>query len=180
MISRLNKNNIHKYNRLAQKCLTGDGSCSLQNQKWSCFASELCIDSKTANGYLFDNFVNSSHAFVAHEEDEFCGCVTARPLVPSSLQVMFPHHVFEEKSGLISDLCVNQERRGEGTARKMLEAVMMHFDVTYLLVRLGSCELMKERSKNLLSLYQHLGYEIVGRTDAYVLCRKQKKPEQSK
>ena len=106
----------------ASACLVGDRTCSLDNMRRSCFASELCAQSRPLHMSL-RSFVGAPLALVAlvREDDggeSFGGCVCAG--APEGFRALFSQ-LDDKRDVVLSNLCVSEARRGLGIGRALLE-----------------------------------------------------------
>ena len=121
----------------ASRALNGDGSCKLSEMHTSCFASETCARGGMSPLTL-ESMLSQPRAIVAVADvgfrgaahSRFVGCVSAAP----AQSWLFPRHIFEPGSTLVSNLCVSNAYRKEGVGRRLMDAVRAPDAPTYLLV----------------------------------------------
>jgi GNAT superfamily N-acetyltransferase len=165
----------------AAVALNGDGSCSLQAMRTSCFASENCAHgggSQRHSAMQLDVLLSQPHAFVAVSdvapdgttrlaEDAFVGCVSCGPARHSYAARLFPQTAFSAHAHVLSNLCVASDYRGHNVGRRLVDAVVGVGDVpqnTYLLVARGSeqtpelAEAFRDRVARLRATYAKLDF----------------------
>ena len=165
-----------KYDEKSREAFIGDGTCSLQNMELSCFASESCNQNRRNLTFQLKNLMNEDLSLIYVHNDTFLGCLSAhRTDASSALQILFPYLNPESGSVLVSNLCVSSASRGEGVCKKLMEEILRHFNTIYVLVQremtrdLHVNKFMKNRSQNLLIVYEKLNFRLIHTSMNYFL-----------
>lgn len=172
------------YRGSSRSALSGDGSCSLENMRDSCFASEAC-NRRSTPCMTIEDLLSAKIAFVAVDGDHFVGCVSASD--SSSLCYDFPHCRSTEGL-LLSNLCVSKPYRRYGVGKLLIAAVVAKASPsTYLLVarvrdheqagmpeervqeQVQMRKVFEERVQRLFATYRKLSFENIGTSDTAFL-----------
>lgn len=170
--------------------LNGSGTCSADDLKTSCFATERCnCDSKAPPMRLHD-LLHHRHKHVAYTTGEdghkdFVGCVSAEPA--TRYAHMFPNVRFHPDDVLVFNLCVAWKHRNplnyrgaavRGAGRSLLSACGA---TPYLAIRKTSDTLndstvrmaMDDRVERLQTTYAKLGCVLCNEMPNYFLLRRE-------
>lgn len=162
----------------AHAALNGDGTCSLANMDRSCFASEHC-SSGAGHTMSLDDLLGSPLAYVATDgcaeapQRAFVGCVSAAP-VSGFVRGLFSDAPIPADALMLSNLCVDPERRRDGVGRRLVARILEQQRPTFLMVaRTTDPELratFDDRVTRLVETYGRLGFKTVGTSEqAYLL-----------
>ena len=147
--------------------LNGDGSCSLDNQRVSCFASESCARGARPPATTFEASP-TTHAFAALDgAGHLLGCVRATPARGGMIQALFPPIALGERDLLLSSLCVAHAWRKKGIGATLVRQVLSvdaAADVYLCIARLNDKHVDK-----LLKIYGDLGFSRCGVSERYIL-----------
>ena len=170
----------------ADVSINGNGTCSLDTMRNSCFASEMCAAGSSRRMQLHD-LLSAKHAFVYDEgrDGDFVGCVSA-DCCNEHVEDMFAPYEFERNALIISNLCVSNEKRKSNIGTLLMERAMQEnaSGPCYVLVSLGFVEpsvastirdsvrcTFDKRVHGLLAFYKTLGFEPVAKCDRAYLMR---------
>lgn len=182
----LNGTLAERMRKSADVSINGDGGCTLETMRNSCFASEMCAAGSSRRMHL-DDLLNAKHGFVYDDGHggDFVGCVSA-DCCNERIKTMFPEHEFEPNALIISNLCVsNEKRKGNIGTLLMKRAIQENTDgPCYVLVSLGFVEpsvasatrdsvlcTFYKRVPGLLAFYKTLGFKPVAKCDRAYLMR---------
>lgn len=177
----------------AERALYGNRTCSLENMKTTCFASELCSISNGNKNFprkmTFQN--ESTLTLIAHttggtamcgDSKRFVGCICVGPfsLYPSR---WFPDYLKPTSdTHVIFNLCVSSDFQGGGVGRQLINAVRQRMSCPlYLFVLRGTkntplaniTDIMKSREERLLKTYTRMRMKLVAKMDECVLFQVQ-------
>lgn len=165
--------------RQASKALLGDRTCSIENIRTSCFASEFCALQRPMK-IRVRNMLFCRHAFVALDDEtqDFVGCVSS-DLAASTLRTLFPGVSHSPTALLLSNLCVDHNHRRRQAGQKLMKTVLaLSSDLFLLVVRAqytddtAFAEMQSTSESKLMSWYMWLGFEYVQSTPVYHLFKK--------
>lgn len=172
----------------AALALNGDGTCSLEAQRTSCFASELCGRGGSSNMQL-DQLLGSPYRWVALSDEDpdgkplgrctFVGCVSAG--CATHAKSLFRLCDFQPGCLVLSNLCVhskyrNRRERGERNShvgRRLVEQVVgLTAPQLYLMIARGAGDgVFATRVPMLQAVYANLGFEECGECPQAFLLR---------
>ena len=169
----------------ATEAYVGDRSCSFENMRMSCFASEGCnmTGRCSVSTGLLASFLKAHTALVAVDDahEVLLGYVCVDLCAMSStIRIKYPFTAFEPGAGIAYNLCVATHARGHGLVRQFMQRLATTYTVVYVMINLPSTaasrtvrEHMLTRVDGLRSLYEHLDFRRVpGQTaDNYELMR---------
>lgn len=182
----LNGTLAERMRKSADVSINGDGKCTLETMRNSCFASEMCAAGSNRRMHL-DDLLNAKHAFVYDDGHggDFVGCVSAN-CCNGQIKTMFPEHEFEPNALIISNLCVSNEKRKSNIGTLLMNRAMQRNTdgPCYVLVSLGFVEpsvasatrdsvlcTFDKRVPGLLAFYDKLGFKKVSQCNSAYLMR---------
>ena len=174
----------------AALALNGDGTCSLEAMRTSCFASELCGQGGSA--MQLDQLLGAPHKWVALSDrgpdgepldrQAFVGCVSAGS--HHHARSMFRLHEFEPDSLVLSNLCVHSKYRNRRelgdrnlhVGRKLVQKVLdLGAPKIYLMIARDpggdASTVFASRVPMLQAVYSNLGFHECGECQRAFLLR---------
>lgn len=144
--------------------MVGNGKCTSQNVKSSCFGAEWCdrgYDMKVQTTYVLEMMrENQCYAALHSYEKTLLGVVSVSPS-SSATQHM---HTF----------CVVDRERGRGVGKKMMTFVLDRFGNKTLELTVAdavghgdAANTLRERHDRLVALYRSFGFRETGKSDGY-------------
>lgn len=164
-LKKLNKELVNNINADAFLSLYGQDSCSIEEIKTTCFASEKCMYGGNAD---FDSLLDSSYKYVIlNDENKFCGCVAAE--VCSNGRVPHFYDISCSTDSLfLHTLCVDSKYRNKGLATKLIKKIKSKNKTIFLTVLNGKHGIKSDleaffqtRSQKLVEFYKKNGFEIL-------------------
>lgn len=164
---------------MATRMLIGDMSCSLQNLKYSCFASERCNRAHATSTGSLDarnlahtpsvaNDGGGARAVIGpHTGDAVLGVANTLPIDECTFLKL--NNAPPRRGVLICNLCVEESYRARGVGRLLLDHIRSncnrHGVDTYVSIALpdpaadaGIRAFMTERSADLVRYYRRMGF----------------------
>ena len=168
----------------ASASLNGDGSCSAQNMRDSCFACEACRRGRGPR-YNIRRLLDASICFVAvrtrGRDHSFVGCVSADPMGDNLLPLVAGRAAVQEGSTpyILSFLCVSGRERRGGVGRRLVSAVRAKVGCGGSVHLLVACNTQPEREDleavfatrvpRLLAYYGSQNFHVVASTPSFHL-----------
>ena len=169
-VEKINRNNYNYFEKKIEKLMYGNKSCSLENLKTSCFASEMC--STKRNFTSITDFLLSGYAFAITIENSVCGCYG---LQKNYMSQEFYHIVPEKNSFFIHSLCISNSLRGKGLGTFVLEELKKLNVPLYLTVLKTMIDEFKEffdtKINNLVNFYSKTGFLNIDENDNLILFK---------
>ena len=155
--------------------LYGSNSCSIEDIKTSCFASESCMyDGGTSN---LDVLLHCSYAYVCRENDTFCACVAANKCEYGKVPY-FDDVKCSKDSLFLHTLCVENKYRKNGLATRLLNKIKKKNRPIYLTVLNGKNgknyklkDFLNNRSEKLVEFYEKNGFKLIKTSRKFELMK---------